>query len=198
MGAQEREGPDPDPGAGGGGRESGRHEVVASDLRLHSLRCHSPCYHCSASYQYLVYEYPSTIQYFVTFIHKYENAKYILYSQHTCCNKVITIKMSGSLKMSLRRNVLSNCRHCHSDPGIGELELPPDVPSSLRGVDQGQLVPLQRGHCLYNLSSGILFLKLHTKFELDGVGNNRSFPGHGPILAILGDLEGRGDGRGGL
>ena len=35
-----------------------------------------------------------------------------LYSQHTCCNKVITIKMSGSLKMSLRRNVLSNCRHC--------------------------------------------------------------------------------------
>ena len=62
--AQDGEGPDPDPGAGGGGRESGRHEVVASDLRLHSLRCHSACYHCSASYQYLVYKYPSTIQYF--------------------------------------------------------------------------------------------------------------------------------------
>ena len=110
--AQDGEGPDPDPGAGGGGRESGRHEVVASDLRLHSLRCHSACYHCSASYQYLVYKnthLPYNI--FVTFI-KYENAKYILYSQHTCCNKVITIKMSGSLKMSLRRNVLSNCRHC--------------------------------------------------------------------------------------
>ena len=67
---------------------------------------------------------------------------------------------------------------------------------------------------LYNLSSGILFLKLHTKFELDGVGNDRGFPGHGPILAIHGDLcreqmkhfqsllcihtKGRGDGSGGL
>ena len=41
---------------------------------------------------------------------------------------------------------------------------------------------------LYDLSSGILFLKLYAKFELDGVGNDRGFPGHAPILAILGDL----------
>ena len=45
----------------------------------------------------------------------------------------------------------------HGDPGIGELELPPDVPRPLRGVDQGQLIPLQRGHCLDTAQIGTLF-----------------------------------------